>query len=101
MATGFVVIATWVANPGEAEHIRALLEKMTPLSRAEPKVICYQAHVSADDPNTFVLYEHYTDPSGYEEHRATEAFRSLVLNEAIPRLASRTVQTFTTIGPDT
>ncbi|MDI3314224.1 MAG: antibiotic biosynthesis monooxygenase [Mycobacterium sp.] len=102
VAAGFVVIATWVAKPGEAGHIRAiLLEKMTPGNRAEPKMLHFQAHVSAEDPNTFVLYEHYTDPGGYEEHRATEAFQRLVVGDAISRLASRTVQTFTTIGPDT
>jgi quinol monooxygenase YgiN len=98
IAMGYVVIATWIAKPGEAEHVRSILAKMTPQNRAEPKMIHFQAHVSAEDPNAFVLYEHYTDASGYQDHRATEAFQTLVLADVIPRLASRTVQTFTTIG---
>lgn len=79
------------ANPGKAELVRSILDNMTLGNRAEPKMVHFQAHVRADDPNTFVLYEHYTDPSGYEEHRATEAFQRLVLGDAIPRLASRKV----------
>jgi quinol monooxygenase YgiN len=58
-------------------------------------MIRFDAHVSTDDPDTFVLYEHYTDPSGYVDHRASEPFRSRVLGEALPALATRQVQTFT------
>jgi quinol monooxygenase YgiN len=94
---GFVVIATWTAKRGEADRIRQLLSDMTPGNRAEPKLLHFQAQVSEEDPNTFVLYEHYTDASGYEDHRATDAFHTRVLGEAIPNLETRSVATFTTI----
>jgi quinol monooxygenase YgiN len=92
------VIATWVAKPGEADYVRSVLESMTPGNRAEPKMIHFQAQTSNDDPNTFVVYEHYTDESGYEEHRASEPFQKLVLGKVIPRLESRSLSRFTTIG---
>ncbi|MDD4867070.1 MAG: hypothetical protein PHQ28_08125 [Mycobacterium sp.] len=38
-----------------------------------------------------MLYEHYTDPSGYDEPRSTAAFQRLVLDDAVPHLASQTV----------
>jgi quinol monooxygenase YgiN len=95
---GFVVIATWTAKKGEADRIRKILEDMTPGKRAEPKMRHFQAQVSDDDPSTFVIYEHYADISGYEEHRASGAFQARVLGEAIPNLESRHVSTFTTIG---
>jgi quinol monooxygenase YgiN len=95
---GFVVIATWTAAEGQADHIRTIIEELTPSNRAEPKMIRFDAHVSTDDPNIFVLYEHYTDPSGYDDHRASELFRSRVLDDALPALATRQVQTFTTLG---
>jgi len=38
-----------------------------------------------------------SDPSGYEDHRATQAFQERVLGEAIPLLAERNIETFTTI----
>jgi quinol monooxygenase YgiN len=94
---GFVVIATWTAKHGEADRIRRLLTEMTPGNRSEPKLLHFQAQVSGEDPNTFVLYEHYTDASGYDDHRATDAFKTRVLGEAIPNLETRHVATFTTI----
>ncbi|MFD4653939.1 putative quinol monooxygenase [Streptomyces sp. NPDC056656] len=97
---GHVIIATWKAKPGERDKVLRLLEEMTPGNRGEPKMVYFQAQVSTSDPDTIVLYEHYTDPSGYEEHRATEAFQARVLGEALPLLAEREVQTFTTIGED-
>jgi quinol monooxygenase YgiN len=93
----YVVIATWKAKPGRAGYIRKILEKVTPLNRAEEKMLQFQAHVSVEDPDTFVLYEKYTDASGYEEHRATETFRSYVLGEALPELAERSVAGFEVI----
>lgn len=95
---GFVVIATWTAKNGQAECIRTLLEEMTPGNRAEPKMINFQAQVSDADPNTFVLFEYYTDASGYDDHRASDAFQARVLREAIPKLEKRQVHTYTTIG---
>ncbi|MBB5916614.1 quinol monooxygenase YgiN [Nocardia transvalensis] len=96
---GHVVVATWVAKPGEADYVRTILEKMTPGNRAEEKMVHFQAQVSTEDPNVFIVYEHYTDASGYEEHRASEAFQNLVLGDVIHRLESRAVRTYTTIGP--
>ncbi|MGW6159835.1 putative quinol monooxygenase [Streptomyces sp. NPDC055144] len=97
---GHVIIATWKAKPGERDKVLRLLEEMTPGIRREPKMVYFQAQVSTSDPDTIVLYEHYTDSSGCEEHRATEAFQARVLGEALPLLAEREVQTFTTIGED-
>jgi quinol monooxygenase YgiN len=94
---GFVVIATWIAREGQADRIRQILADVTPGNRAEPKMIQFQAQVSEVDPNTFVLYERYTDASGYEEHRATAAFQTRVLGEAIPNLEKREVLTFQTL----
>jgi quinol monooxygenase YgiN len=95
---GFVVIATWKAKPGQADLIRRILEELTPGNRAEPKMVHFQAQRSDDDPNTFVLYEHYTEASGYEDHRNSEPFQTRVLGEAIPNLEHREVMTFQTIG---
>jgi quinol monooxygenase YgiN len=94
---GHVVIATWTAKPGERDRVMRILEEVTPGNRSEPKMVHFQAQVSTTDPDRIVLYEHYTDPSGYEDHRAGEAFQTRVLGEAIPLLADRHLATFTTI----
>lgn len=98
---GHVVIATWKAKPGERNKVMRILEEVTPGNRSEAKMVHFQAQVSTTDPDTIVLYEHYTDPSGYEDHRATEAFQTRVLGEAIPLLADRHLETFTTIDGQT
>jgi quinol monooxygenase YgiN len=94
----YVVIATWKAKAGKAGQIRKILEALTPISRSEEKMLSFQAHVSLTDPDTFVLHERYTDASGYEDHRATEAFQTYVLGQAIPDLMDRSVQAFEEIG---
>lgn len=94
-----VVIATWTAKPDQADHVAAALAELTPLNRAEPKMISFHAHRSLEDPCRFLLVERYTDPSGYEDHRASPAFQERVLGDLIPRLADRQVTTFAPIEP--
>lgn len=93
----FVVAAIWKAKPGEEHRIVDVVNTLTPLSRAEPKCLYYQAQVSQDDPTTFLLYEQYTDASGYEEHKATDYFQKHVFGYAMDYLESREVSTYTTI----
>jgi len=37
----------------------------------------------------FFLYELYTDESAFQAHHQTDHFKSLVLGQAVPRLARR------------
>jgi len=83
------VAVTWVAREGEEERVRALLEEIAPVVRAEPGCLMYIAHRSVDDPRTFFLYEQYVDEAAFHAHRETEHFQELVLGEAIPLLESR------------
>lgn len=83
--------ATYVVKPGEADTVRAALEAMVPLTRAEPGCIGYRAHASVDDPNVFFLYEEYVDEAGYTAHAESAHFERYIKHEAWPRLESRTV----------
>jgi quinol monooxygenase YgiN len=93
----FVVAATWKAKPGEADRVRQVIEKMTPLSRAEEGNVFYQAQVNPEDPETFFLYEQYTDAQAYEDHKNSEHFQKHVFGYAIDYLAERSVKTYQTI----
>lgn len=93
----FVVIATWKARPGEERRIREVIATMTPLSRAEPGNLFYQAQVSTKEPRTFLLYEQYVDAGAYDTHKATAHFQEYVVGRAIPFLDSREVVTYETI----
>ena len=93
----FVVVAKWKAKPGEERRIKEIIATMTPLSRAEPGNLHYQAQVSTQDPRTFLLYEQYVDAGAYDAHKATAHFHEHVVGRAIPGLESREVATYETI----
>lgn len=44
-----VLMATWRAKPGNEQRCAEILDLMTPLTRAEPGCLLYQAHRSPDD----------------------------------------------------
>ena len=70
---------------------------MTPLSRAEEGNVFYQAQVNPEDPETFFLYEQYTDAAGYEDHKDTPHFQENVFGYILEYLAERSVKTYETI----
>ncbi|HZT07595.1 MAG TPA: putative quinol monooxygenase [Chloroflexota bacterium] len=90
----YVVAAMWRAKPGSEDAVARVIERMTPLSRAEPGCLTYEPHRALADPRLFFLYEVYVDAAGYEAHRATEHFQRYVVGEAIPQLESRDVSFF-------
>lgn len=85
----YVLAATWRAREGEEENVRRIIEKMVPLSRAEPGCQMFIAHQSVDDPRTFFLYEQYDDEAAVAAHAETDHFKAHVLGDAVPRLESR------------
>ena len=84
-----VLAVTWVAQETESDAVADLLRRLIPLSRAEPGCLQYDAHRDPDDPDRFFLFERYADEAALEAHQASTHFRELVLEEALPRLASR------------
>jgi quinol monooxygenase YgiN len=85
----FVVVATWIAKPGEEEAVAAALEQLVGPSRLEPGNQLYQPHRDPENPSIFVLYEQYDDRAAYDAHAASAHFEQHALNDAIPRLESR------------
>lgn len=85
----YVIAATWTARDGEEEKLREIIETMTPLSRAEPGCLFYQAHRSPDDPRVFFLYEQYADEQAARQHTESEHFKQHVLGDAVARLENR------------
>jgi len=93
----FVVAATWKAKLGEEARILGIIKLMTPLSRREPGNLAYQAQVSSQDPGTFLLYEQYSSPEAYADHKASAYFQEHVVGHALKHLESRAVTTWETI----
>ena len=94
----YVVSATWVAEPGQEDVVRDAIEKLTPLSRAEPGNRFYQAYQDPTEPGTFHLFEVYDDEAAYTAHGSSEHFEKFGFGQAIPVLAKRERAFYQTIG---
>ena len=95
----YVVAAQYYAKDGKADEIAAILQKMIPISRAEPGCALYTVNRSVDDPRKFLLYEQYYDKSGYEAHMATEPFKENILGKVVPMLESRVRDFYEVVNP--
>ncbi len=84
----FVVIARWVARPGEEQAVRAAVEALVEPSRAEPGNLAYEPHSDPSDPRVFLLYERYVDEAAYRAHGESEHFRHAA-EHALPLLEAR------------
>ncbi|HET8977665.1 MAG TPA: putative quinol monooxygenase [Solirubrobacteraceae bacterium] len=85
----FVVLAKWIARPGEEEAVAAAIDALIPPSRQEPGMLVYQAHRDPQNPRVFLLYEQYVDEDAYRAHGESEHFQRHGHGDALPRLASR------------
>jgi autoinducer 2-degrading protein len=85
----YVVLAKWVAKPGEEEAVAAAITALIEPSRAEPGNLAYLPHRDPADPRVFLLYEQYVDEAAYQAHGQSEHFTRHALQDAIPRLEAR------------
>ena len=85
----YVLIAKWTAKEGEESAVRSALEQLAGPTRAEEGCLMWQPQVDVDDPPVFVIYEQYVDAAALEAHSASEHFKRIALEDAIPRLESR------------
>lgn len=95
----FVVAAQYYAKEGKEEEIAKILQKMIPISSAEPGCALYTINRSVEDPRKFLLYEQYHDRAGYDAHMATEPFKENILGKVVPMLESRVRDFYTVVTP--
>jgi len=95
---GYVVSATWTAQPGQEGVVMDAIERLAPISREEPGNRFYQAYQDPAEPGVFRLFEIYDDEAAYAAHGASEHFRQYALEQAIPVLANRERAFYETIG---
>jgi quinol monooxygenase YgiN len=85
----YVVLAKWIARPGEEEAVAAAIDALIEPSRAEPGMLVYQPHRDPADPRVFLLYEQYVDEAAYRAHGESDHFRCHGHEDALPRLEAR------------
>ncbi len=83
---------------GLVVHIRthpetraAFMEKLAAnaaAARTEPGCLTFDVLVSPEDPDRIMLYEVYKSEAAFQQHQATQAFKTYMA-EAVPMLAAR------------
>jgi len=89
-ADGRITVAvTWEAKEGEADAVADILRRMARAVQAEPGTLLFWPHRSPTDARLFFLYELFVDDAAYKAHQETAAFKTLILEQALPKLARR------------
>jgi quinol monooxygenase YgiN len=85
----FVVTAFWEANAGEEEAVAKILSRFAPQAREEPGVETFLIHRSRTEPAKFFFYEVFKNEAGFVAHQQTAHFKTLIAEQALPKLAKR------------
>ena len=79
----------WEARAGEADAAADIIARFAPEARKEPGVELLTVNRSTSDPSRFLFYEVFRDAAAYEAHQQTPHFRTMILEQALPRLSKR------------
>src|SRR5215468_5590781 len=92
----FVLVARYYVRPGQGDAIEEALYQMAPLvAESEPGCKFYQASRSQENPDNFLLYEHYVDEAALLHHRETPHFQRIIEGTIIPLLEKRERELYT------
>lgn len=94
-----VLLARYYAKPGLGDKVEAALREMVPLSRAEEGCELYYVSRSQENPDEFLLYEHYRDEAALAAHRETPHYKRIVEETILPLLERRERQLFRLVEP--
>ena len=86
---GLVVTAFWEAKPEEVDTLKGIIRKFLPQAQREPGVRAFQIHQSLTEPTKFFFYEVFNDEAAFAEHQQSEHFKTLIVGQAVPKLAKR------------
>lgn len=86
---GLVVTAFWEAKPEEVDTLVGIIREFLPQAQREPGVKAFQIHQSLTEPTKFFFYEVFKDEAAFAEHQQSEHFKTLIVGQAVPKLAKR------------
>ena len=85
----YVLVARMTTRDGEQDRAAEVVRRLADASRREPGNVHYIAHRDPEDPRVFLMYEQYRDKAAFEEHGATEHFKSIAVGELFPLMENR------------
>lgn len=91
-----VLVARYYGKPGVGDRIETALKQMAPqVAASEEGCRLYQASRSQENPDNFLLYEHYVDEAALLAHRETPHFKELIEGIVVPLLEKREREFYT------
>jgi len=91
-----VLVARYHGKAGQGDAIEAALKRIAPLVAAqEPGFRLYHPCRSQDNPDLFLLYEHYMDEAALLGHRETPHFKEIIESTIMPLLEKRERELYT------
>jgi quinol monooxygenase YgiN len=95
-----VLVAYYFGKPGTGDTVAEKLQQMAVEVKAtEPGCLLYHANRSVDEPDNFLLYEHYADDDALAAHRETPHFKEIIEGQIIPLLEKRERVFYTQVVP--
>jgi quinol monooxygenase YgiN len=73
-----VLVAKYIVKSGQGDAVEAALRRTL-----------YHANRAADNPDLFLLYEHYVDQAALAAHRETPHFKEIIEGTIVPLLERR------------
>ena len=92
--TFFQVVVRYTVKRGEVDTVLGLLAEMAVATRAEAGNISYDFFRGVEHSDQIIILESYVDAAGFAAHRDYEHIERIGAAQIIPRLASRSIQTF-------
>jgi quinol monooxygenase YgiN len=89
-----IVTAFWEVNSGEEGAVAELLKDFLPQAQREPGVKAFQIHQNVAKPREFFFYEVFAGETAFADHQQTDHFKTIIVGQAIPKLARRERQQF-------
>jgi quinol monooxygenase YgiN len=79
----------WEVHEGEADAAADIIARFAPEARKEAGLELLMINRCATNPGQFLFYEVFRDEAAFEAHQQTSHFKSMILEEALPRLKTR------------
>ena len=79
----------WIVKDGQVEAALDIIARFAPEARKEPGLELLTIQQSADNPQSFMFYEIFSDEAAFAVHQETAHFKQIILEEALPRLSHR------------
>jgi quinol monooxygenase YgiN len=93
-----VLVARYYVQSGKGDQVAEALKHITPIVRREEEGCkLYLANRSEENPDLFLLYEHYRDEEALRAHRETPHFKKIIEGIVYPLLERRERELFTLV----